>query len=100
MNKCLLLAVAVASLLSACASKSSGPASTQTSAVGGCCVSEKTPTQAQRDYAAKTAASVPTTPPAQGDKPSKVKARVTDSTQVETVRETKPVISDDSELRK
>jgi outer membrane biogenesis lipoprotein LolB len=96
MNKFSLVTLLSASLLSACASK---PSHSQTkTASSDCCASEKTPSQAQRDYAAKTAASVPSAP--SSVKQSKAHTHVTDSTQVETVLGTKPVIGDDSELRR
>ena len=100
MNKSILLTALAASLLSACASTPSTHSTAKSTASGDCCPTEKTPSQAQREYAAKTAASVPASLPTQNDKHSKVKAHVTDSTQVETVIGSKPVIGDDSELRK
>jgi|GEM_PF-2591647 len=100
MNQNTLLCLLTASLLPACASTPSTHSAAKSTASGDCCAAEKTPSQAQREYAAKTAASVPSRPPSPSDKQSKVKAHVTDSTQVETVLGTKPVIGDDSELRK
>ncbi len=94
MNKFSIISLVAASLLSACAS---APSHSQAkTASSDCCASEKAPHQAQRDYAAKTAASVPSAAPS--GKHSK--AHVRDSTQVETVLGTKPVIGDDSELRR
>jgi outer membrane biogenesis lipoprotein LolB len=94
MNQFSIISLVAAYLLSACASTQSH--SQAKTASSDCCSSEKAPSQAQRDYGAKTAASVPSAAPT--GKPSK--AHVTDSTQVETVLGTKPVVGDDSELRR
>ena len=87
-----------ASLLTSCASMAGQP-KPQTSQNSGQLAPKRTPTQEQRDYAAQTAASIPSQSSSVPTKPSKAGTHVTQSTQVEKVIGSKPVIGDDSELR-
>jgi hypothetical protein len=87
-----------ASLLTSCASTAGQP-KPQSSQNSGQFTPKRTPTQEQRDYAAQTAASVPSESSSVPTRPSKAAPHVTQSTQVEKVIGSKPVIGDDSELR-
>ena len=87
-----------ASLLTSCASTAGQP-KPQSSQNTGQFTPKRTPTQEQRDYAAQTAASVPSESSSVPTRPSKAAPHVTQSTQVEKVIGSKPVIGDDSELR-
>jgi hypothetical protein len=90
--------VTAASLLTSCASTAGQP-KPQSSQNSGQFTPKRTPTQEQRDYAAQTAASVPSESSSVPTRPSKAAPHVTQSTQVEKVIGSKPVIGDDSELR-
>jgi hypothetical protein len=86
----LVSTLCAAGLLSACAS-TSPKLNTNSSAT--------IPSPAQREYAAKTAASVaPVSVP--GEKVRKSREKVTDSTQIEVLKKSVPVIGDDSEMRR